>query len=124
MKMWIRKSGKTWAKKEREREVVESVFKRKCVNTISVEAFDIFSPGEMLEWDSCGVAFDCELEAWSSELVSSSVCVPSSSAVELVGDCDPSDSSWKFVSECGPVAGSAVLCCTCWCRCGGSFCGL
>ena len=41
------------------------------------------------------------LETWSGELVSRSVCVPSSSAVELVGDGDPSDSSWEFVSACG-----------------------
>ena len=45
---------------------------------------------------------------WSSELLSSSVCVPSSSAVEVVGDGDPSDASWKFVSECVSVAGSDV----------------
>ena len=73
-----------------------------------MEAFDIFSQGEMSERDSCGVDLECELGAWSSELVSSSACVLSSSAVELVGDGDPSDSSWEFVSECGPVAGSDV----------------
>ena len=42
----------------------------------------------MSEWDSCGV--------------------PSSSAVELVGDGGLSGSSWEFVSECGSVAGSDV----------------
>ena len=77
-----------------------------------MEAFDIFSREEMSEWDSCGVDSDCELGAWSGELVSSSVCEPSSSAVELVGDDDPSDSGWEFVSECCSVAG----CVSSFCR--------
>ena len=57
-----RKSGKTWAKKEREseREVDKEVVKRTCVKPVSVEAFDIFSQWEMSEWDSCGVDSDCE----------------------------------------------------------------
>ena len=79
---------------------------------VSVEDFEIFSQGEMSEGDSCGVCFvdsDCVLGAWTTELVSSSVCVPSSFAVEVVGDGDPSDSGWEFVSECGSVAGSDVL---------------
>ena len=46
-----------------------------------MEAFDIFSQEEMSEWDSCGVDSYCELGAWSSDLVSGRVFVPSSSAV-------------------------------------------
>ena len=77
------------------------------MNQVSLEAFDIFSQGEISERDSCGVDSDCEFGAWSGELVSSRVCVLSSSALEL-GDGDPSDSGWEFVSECGSVAGSDV----------------
>ena len=70
---------------------------------VSVEAFDIFSQGEMSEGDSCGVCFvdsDCVLGAWSTELVSSSVCVPSSFAVEVVGDTNGLNHGpvWKIQS--------------------------
>ena len=51
----------------------------------------------MSEWDSCGVDNDCELGAWSRELVISSFCVPSSSAVKLVGDGDPSQLQRNFL---------------------------
>ena len=95
-------------KRVKEREEDEAVVKRICVNTVSVEAFDIFSQVEMSDWDSCGVDSDGELGAWSCELVSCGVCVPSSSAVELVEDGDPSGSVWEFVSECGSVTGSDV----------------
>ena len=95
-------------KRVREKEEDEAVVKRKCVNPVSVEAFDIFSQWKMSEWDSCCVDSDCELLAWSSELVNGDVCVPSSTVVELVGDGDPSDPSWEFVSECSSVAGSGV----------------
>ena len=42
---WIRKSEKTWVKKEKEaeREEDETVVKRKCVNPVWAEAIDIFS---------------------------------------------------------------------------------
>ena len=73
-----------------------------------MEAFDIFSQREMSEWDSCGFDSDCELEDWSCEVVSSDVCVPSSSVVEVVGDGELSGSGWEFVSACGSVIGSDV----------------
>ena len=55
---WIRKSQKTQVKRGegvREKGKDETVVKRKCVNPVSVEAFDVFSQGEISELDSCGV---------------------------------------------------------------------
>ena len=76
---------------------------------VSVEAFDIFSQGEIPECDSCGVNSDCESGTWSSALVSNDVCVPPSFAVEVVGVGEMSDSGWEFGSGCGSVSVSGVL---------------
>ena len=58
-------AGKT-GKRVREKGEDETVVKRKCVNPVSVEAFDIFSHEEISECDSCGVNSDCESGTWSS----------------------------------------------------------
>ena len=50
---------------------------------VSVEAFDIFSQGEISECDSC-VNSDCESGKWSSALVSNDIRVPLSFADEVV----------------------------------------
>ena len=49
------------------------VVKRKCVNP--VEAFDIFSHGEISECDSCGVKSDCGSVKWSGVLATNDVHV-------------------------------------------------
>ena len=53
--------------KIREKGKDETVVKRKCVNPVSIEAFDTFSQ-EMSECDSCGVDSDCESGTWSCAL--------------------------------------------------------
>ena len=58
---WIRKDVGEKGKSVREREGDETVVKRKCPNPVSVEAFDIFSQGEISECGSCGVDSDSEL---------------------------------------------------------------
>ena len=83
------------------------------MNPVSVEAFDIFSQGEISECDSCGVNSDCESGTWSSALVSNDIRVPPSFAVDVVGGGE------EFGSECGSVAVSGVLCGYC---CDFSFC--
>ena len=87
----------------------ETVVKRKCVNPVSVEAFVIFSYGEISECVSCGVDSDCESGTWSSALVSNDIRVPTSFAVEVVGGGEPSDSGRELGSKCGSVAASGVL---------------
>ena len=57
-------------KRVREKGEDETVGKRKRVNPVSVEAFDIFSQGEISEWDSCGGNSDGESGTWLSELAS------------------------------------------------------
>ena len=79
-----------------------------CENSVSVEAFAIFSQREISECDSCGVNSECEAGTWSNALVSKDIHVLPSFAVEVVGDGEPSDSGWEFVSECGSVAVSGV----------------
>ena len=72
-------------KRGREKEEHETVVKRNCVNSVSVEAFDIFSQGTISECDSeCSSV--AESGKWSSALVSYDIYVPPSFAVE-VGGC-------------------------------------
>ena len=68
-------------KRAREKGEDETVVKRKCVFPVSLEAFDIFSQGDISECDSCGVTSDCESGTWSSALVSNDIHVPPSFAV-------------------------------------------
>ena len=78
------------------------------MDPVSVEAFDMFSPGEISESNSCGVNSDCESGMWLSALVSHDIRVSPSFAVEVVGEGEPSDSGWEFGSERGSVAVSGV----------------
>ena len=73
------------------------------MNPVSVEAFHIFSQGEISECDSCGVNSDCESGKWSSVLVSNDVHVLPSFEGEVVGDGEPSDSGWEFAVSGMPV---------------------
>ena len=87
---WLREDGKSKTKEDkeiredvgrrgkrvREKEEDETVVKRKRVNPVSVEDFDIFSQGEISECDSCGVNSDCESGKWPSELGSNDIYVP------------------------------------------------
>ena len=95
-------------KSGREKEEHETVVKRNCVNSVSVEAFDISSQGTISECDSeCSSV--AESGKWSSALVSYDIYVPPSFAVEVVGVGEMSDSGWEFGSECGSVDMSGVL---------------
>ena len=69
---------------------------------------DIFSEGEISEFDSCGVNSDCESGTRSNAVVSNDLCVPPLFAVEVVGVGEMSDSGWEFGSECGSGAVSGV----------------
>ena len=76
---WTMKSERTqvkMGKRVREKEEDETVVKRNCANTVSVEAFDIFSQRENSECDSCGANSDCESGTWSSALVGDDIYVP------------------------------------------------
>ena len=83
-------------KRVRQEEEGETVVRRKCVNTVFVEAFDIFSEGEISECDSCGGNFDCESGTWSCAHVSNGIHVLPSFAVSIlpvvtdVGETAPS----------------------------------
>ena len=69
-----------------------------------MEAFDIFSQGEISVCDSCGVNSDCECRGRGRvRLWGNDIHVSPSFAVEVVGDGVPSDSGWGFGSECGSV---------------------
>ena len=46
------------------------------MSPVSVEAFDIFSQGEISESDSCGADSACGPGTWSSTLVSFVISVP------------------------------------------------
>ena len=61
----VREDGCERRKRGREKEEYETVVQRKCVNPVSIEAFHIFSQGEISECDSCGVNSDCESGKWS-----------------------------------------------------------
>ena len=100
---------KTWKKGKRcrEKEEYETVVKRKYVNPVSIEAFDIFSQGEISECDSCGDNSDCESRKWSSVLVSNDVHVRPCFELEVVGGGEPSDSGWDFAVS-GVLVGSDV----------------
>ena len=52
--------GKKGKRESGRKEKDETVVMRNCVNPVSVEAFDIFSQGEISECDSCGVNSDSE----------------------------------------------------------------
>ena len=88
-------------KTEEEKEENETVIvKRRCVNLVSAEAFDIVSQKELSEscrnswgdlWDeSCGLS-DCDSVTWTGVLVSPS------SAVAVMCEGVSSDSDWEFV---------------------------
>ena len=86
-----------------EKEEDETVVKRKYVNPVSVDAFDIFSQGEISE---CGSVV--EPGKWSSALVSNDKNVLPSFAVEVVGVGEVSGSVWELGSACGSIAVSGV----------------
>ena len=73
---WTRNSEKTEVQKEKESGRKERMKRLSRGNVpVSIEAFDIFSQGEISECDSCGVDSDCESGTWSSALVSDDVRV-------------------------------------------------
>ena len=67
---WTTTSRKTWEKRkesQRERErKIKRLSRGNVLTPVSVEAFDIFSQGEMSEWDSCGVGSGCRTRVGSS----------------------------------------------------------
>ena len=86
---WIGRSKRTEVKEgKRIREKGEdgTVLKRKCVNPVSVEAFDIFSQEEISESDSCGADSDCGSGTRSSALVRNDIHVRLSFAVKVLGN--------------------------------------
>ena len=82
------------------------VVKRRCINLVSAEAFDIFSHGRDSEccgnsWsdlagDSCGLS-DCGYVALSGVVVVTDVLVSPSSAVAVMSEALLSDFDWEFV---------------------------
>ena len=93
--------------REEEKEENETVIvKRRCVNPVSTEVFDIFGQEEDSEtcgnswcdlWDdSCGLS-DCDSVTWTSLPVVSVVFVSPSSAVAEICEGVSSGSDWEFV---------------------------
>ena len=95
-------------KRGRDKGENETVVKRKCVNRVSLDAFNTVSQGNISECDSeCG-SVD-ESVKWSIALVNNDIYVHPSFVVEVVGVGEMSNSGWEFGSECGSVDVSGVL---------------
>ena len=104
----VREDAGNKGKRVREKREDETVVKRKCVNPVAAEAFDISAKGKFLSVIRVVLPLTVSRGRGLSVRASNDIRVLPSFAVEVVGDGASPDSGWEFGSEGGPVAVSGL----------------